>query len=83
MPIGRPKKDLSSSNNSILKCDLCSSLIYSSPTIIRLPEVTGKASWYRNCKLDKLNLCEKCAIELNEQLDNFILSRNSSLRKFS
>lgn len=64
-------------------CDLCGKEIYCSPNAINLSILTSKAFWHRNCKKDRLNVCNDCAKEISDILDNFIINKNSSLMKFS
>ena len=54
-------------------CDKCKTNIYCSPIRINLSHLTGQATWHRRCKLDQLKLCNACAKELNELIDNWIL----------
>lgn len=63
-------------------CDLCDSPIYSSPYKVRLQDLTSKATWHRKTKFDKLCLCEKCAAELNDVIDKFILAKKPSSSKW-
>lgn len=63
-------------------CDLCNSDIIITPCTIRLTDLTSCASWHRICKLDRLTLCSKCAKELNDTIDKFIVKKNSKLKKF-
>ena len=67
-------------NNGI--CDCCNQPIYTTPINIPLTYLTGKASWHRNCKVDRLKLCSDCSKELNELVDNWIISKNKNLKKF-
>lgn len=63
-------------------CDLCNSPIYSSPYRIQLQNITGKAPWHRDCKVEKLQICDNCAKELNDIIDKYILKKNPSLSKW-
>lgn len=62
-------------------CDLCNAPIRSSPYRVQLQSLTGKASWHRVCKLEKLLICESCAQELSDTIDKFILKKNPALKK--
>lgn len=84
MPRGRPRKtDITEDKRVNCYCELCNSPIYSSPTRILLYSLTGKASWHRECSAEKLSICNECSSELNNLIDNFILEKNPSLRKFN
>ena len=80
------QKEVTQSKNKTIKvictCSLCGKEIFSSPNIIRLQEITGKASWHRNCKTNNLCVCEKCSKELNSVIDKFLLTKNPSLSKW-
>lgn len=71
-----------SNSNVQANCDLCGAEIYCTPTKVSLSLLTGKASWHRDCKLDRFELCSRCAEELNSVVDNFILTKNPNLNKF-
>lgn len=86
MPRGRPKKLYDDSEvvtyTYKYKCDLCNCGIDCSPCNVRLNDLTGCANWHRNTSVNKLCLCNKCAKELNEVIDNFIINKNKRLNKF-
>lgn len=63
-------------------CNLCNSPIYSSPYTARLQDLTSKANWHRNTKIETVCMCDKCAKELNTMIDNFIIKKNPSLSKW-
>ena len=67
---------------TICNCDLCGSPIYSSPNVVKLQEVTSKAYWHRNLIKDKFNLCNVCAVELNNEVEKFLLSKNKGLARW-
>lgn len=73
-----PKKELKVN----CKCDLCDRPIYSSPYKIRLQDLTSKATWHRECSIEKASLCENCAKELNDLIDKFVLKKKPSLKKY-
>lgn len=54
-------------------CNKCNTPIYMSPVSINLSHLTSKATWHRRCKLERLELCNSCASELNTLIDNWIL----------
>lgn len=66
----------------ISQCDLCGKDIYSSPHTIQLNLFTGLAYWHRNCKTNILSLCEDCAKQFNQMVEEFILSKNPQLKKY-
>lgn len=84
MPRGRPiKTDTTEDKRVNCYCELCNSPIYSSPTRILLYSLTGKASWHRDCNIEKAAICDKCASELNTIIDQFIIEKNPSLKKYN
>jgi len=54
-------------------CNKCNTPIYMSPVSINLSHLTSKATWHRRCKLERIELCNSCAAELNTLIDNWIL----------
>ena len=62
-------------------CDKCKKDIYSSFFVANLSQLTSKASWHRECKLDRINLCSDCASELNSIIDNWILKDRPEYKK--
>ena len=86
---GRPKgsknKPKNTNTNIVAgtnKCDICNCLTDSSLIYIRLEGLTGKSTYHRDCRLDKLKICGKCANELNEVIDKFLIKKNPALKKF-
>ena len=75
----KPTKEL----KAVCNCTLCDSPIYSSPYRVQLQNLTGKASWHKECSVENLVLCSNCAKELNSAIDAFILKKNKSLKKFA
>lgn len=63
-------------------CELCGNSVYSQLISINLESLTGKATWHRNCKLNKLHIFNKCAMEMNSIIDNFLIKKNPALRKW-
>lgn len=68
--------------NNYYQCDICKE--YSRIPLIKLnlSHSLGKASYHRLCCLDNPKVCDKCASEISNIIDNWIISKNSSLEKF-
>lgn len=64
-------------------CDKCHKPIYTSFINANLSHLTGKATWHRECSLDRLSLCSDCGAALNTLIDNWILKDNPQYKKFS
>lgn len=62
-------------------CTRCGKTIYSGVVNINLCALTGNATWSRACSVDKLTLCNECSKQLNEVIDNWIISENPKLKK--
>lgn len=63
-------------------CEICGAEIKCSPVNLNLTYLTGKGEFHRNCK-DRLRICDKCANELSDVIDKFIISKNKKLNKFN
>lgn len=81
-PIEQPVKS-NKKLDKILICELCGNEVKDSLANINLIAITGKATWHRECKVDRLNICNDCCKELNNLIDNFIIKKNASLKKWS
>lgn len=57
-----------------LICDRCGKVASDSLNTINLTYLTGRASWHREVKNDKPKLCHECCKNLNELIDNFLIS---------
>lgn len=64
-------------------CDKCHKDIYCSPITINLSHLLGQASWHRDCKLERINLCTDCGRELNTLVDKWILKDNKDYYKWN
>ena len=76
------KKKATKELKAVCNCTLCNSPIYSSPYRVQLQNLTGKASWHRDTKVDTVCMCSKCANEFNAVVDKFIVKKNPSLSKW-
>lgn len=66
----------------VCTCDKCGKDIYSSPVVATLSSLTGKATWHRECSLERIRLCDSCGKELNDLIDNWILKDHPEYKKF-
>lgn len=64
-------------------CMICNKEYDSSLIRIKLESLTGKSNFHRECKIDTLDICPKCALELSNIVDKYIIKKNPSLRKFN
>ena len=62
-------------------CTRCGKAIYSGVIKINRCALTGNATWSRACSVDKLILCNECSKQLNEVVDNWVISENPKLKK--
>ena len=62
-------------------CQICSSPIYSSPCILHIGRITGKAEYFREATSNKLSVCSKCSTELSDVIDRWLLKKNPKLMK--
>lgn len=91
--MGRRKKEIDIesidifSNQELIKknyykCDVCSTIVRIPLIKINLSHLLGKASYYRKCKLESINICNNCASSISEIIDNWIINKNKNLEKF-
>lgn len=64
-------------------CDKCHADIYCSPVSINLSYLLSQATWHRDCKIERVCLCNKCAAELNSMIDNWLLKDNPQYYKWN
>lgn len=62
-------------------CQICGSPIYSSPCILHIGRITGKAEYFRETTSNKLSVCSKCSTELSDVIDRWLLKKNPKLMK--
>lgn len=62
-------------------CQICGSPIYSSPCILHIGRITGKAEYFREATSNKLTVCSKCSKELSDVIDKWLLNKNPKLMK--
>lgn len=62
-------------------CQICGSPIYSSPCILHIGRITGKAEYFREATSNKLSVCNKCSTELSDLIDKWLLKKNPKLMK--
>lgn len=64
------------------RCELCNKVVYCQRTVANLAALSGKATYFRECKQDRFALCLDCAKELSDLIDKWILKRRPDLIKF-
>ena len=62
-------------------CQICGSPIYSSPCILHIGRITGKAEYFREATSTKLSVCYNCSKELSDVIDKWLIKKNPKLMK--
>lgn len=62
-------------------CEICGSPIYSSPCILHIGRITGKAEYFREATSTKLSVCYNCSKELSDVIDKWLIKKNPKLMK--
>lgn len=65
----------------LFHCQICGSPIYSSPCILHVGRITGKAEYFREATSTKLSVCNNCSKELSDVIDTWLLKKNPKLMK--